>query len=301
MSPSIDASGSRRPRLRKAVVRGATQSLHVVPRRASFQESTTRVFDPVGEKETAQLALNALAQADTPDRVATDAQMFEMLRRADFHGPLWDGFADVLARHGLGVLEVWLKSGKIFAIAESKGISLRPTAEELHEVATNPELRDQLKIDSVAAAIVSFRRKAFEGTGWSPDGGATMQTYFLTGCLYAFANELGKHRRSKTHWDNKIDAGCDINSLADSTTDADRTAPPPADLADLVADHDVIERKLDELSDKNRQLVLAKARGDTNHQIAAREGVTAKAIDRRWSKLMAEHTWIRALSRKKGS
>ncbi|MFE3195863.1 hypothetical protein ACFXHA_43170 [Nocardia sp. NPDC059240] len=229
---------------------------------------------------------------------AADAELFELLQKARFEGPHWERVQDRLARHGLGVMGGWLRSGKIFAVTAEKGIALNPTDGELADLQRSAELRADLKTMSVAVGLCTFRRRALDGNGWDPTGRASMATYFVTGCVLAFVNEFTRQRKEEQRWaalTRLDDPGTDLNGLLTSLI----SAPPGMGPEEFATRTDMVRRELAQMEARDRRIIWAKASDWQNEEIAEAEGVTSKAVDRRWSRLMEKDEWLRALSRRR--
>jgi DNA-directed RNA polymerase specialized sigma24 family protein len=132
---------------------------------------------------------------------AADRDLLAALAKEDFQGPLWDRFVHDLATYGISVMQGWIMNGKIFAelsarhIHHSAGNSWRGqmTAQDATDMA----------VETVARAIVSFRDKMLLNSRWSPEGGASIPTLFITQCLFQFPNA---HR----WWRREREAGFDL-------------------------------------------------------------------------------------------
>ncbi|MEU8899017.1 hypothetical protein [Nocardia sp. NPDC048505] len=217
---------------------------------------------------------------------AAEQELFDLVDATGFRGPAWDVLADRLVRYGLVVLTAWLRSGHIFAQTEGMGRDLHPSVRERQLVSAR--LSEDLVNDTVAAALVSFRRKALAGTGWRRDGGASLSAYFIRSCLYAFVDAFRRYRRSGELSETCVDS---LEEFPDS-----RSGP---DVAETVVNRRVVYHHLAELSERDRNLVWGKASGYTAAEIATLfDWASAKAVERRWARLRLEHTWINRLAGK---
>ncbi|MFI9817953.1 RNA polymerase sigma factor [Saccharothrix variisporea] len=131
--------------------------------------------------------------ADTDERRQADVDLRDALVAEDCAGPLWNRFAATLAEYGYAVVIAWIKSGAIFAKCAEQGWS----------VGEPPPYWDYedlvgLASDTVVKAIEQFRRKALLSGGWTPDGGASLKSYFANACVLAFPNQYRKWRTEFT-------------------------------------------------------------------------------------------------------
>jgi DNA-directed RNA polymerase specialized sigma24 family protein len=133
------------------------------------------------DDEQARLAAESL------ERRQADLELRDELARAGFRGPGWDRYAWELARYGYAVMMAWLETGEIFTQCAAKGCNLgSPTPEWT--------IDDQVGLvnETVAWAVHSFRQHALIEGKWTPKGGATLKTYFIGACIFAFPNAYRK-------------------------------------------------------------------------------------------------------------
>src|SRR5262249_26029194 len=76
-----------------------------------------------------------------------------------------------------------------------KGAKGLPTGEDWRDW-TAEDLEDLVQ-ETVAAAARKFQSNGREGRGWQPHGGASLTSYFITGCLFAFVSTYKRHRRDR--------------------------------------------------------------------------------------------------------
>ncbi len=134
---------------------------------------------------------------ENEQRCSADQELVSALTAVDFAGPLYERFADELARYALAVLRAWMHSGEIFRRTAARGFDLEPSAEEIDQLCRDAHARDDLADIIVAKALPWFREKALITEVWRPDGGACLSTYFLGACVFFFPNELRAWRRRR--------------------------------------------------------------------------------------------------------
>ncbi|WP_157762245.1 hypothetical protein [Nocardia yamanashiensis] len=229
--------------------------------------------------------------AESMHRLEADAELIAALQAVEFAGPVWETFACELARYALGVLTAWMSTGHIFAVVRSKRIPCTPGVGELERFISDTDFRDEVADAAVSEALRSFRAKCLAGDGWSREGGASVASFFIGGCVIAFVNELNRHRRAQNREAKAVAAV--MRHEAGLPTE-DRWAPH--DPSRQVIDLDVLREYMYRLSPRDRNIVWGKASGLTSKQIAQVYGErSARGVDRRWSALMAQHDWIRRL------
>ncbi|MGH3975169.1 MAG: hypothetical protein ACRDS9_17845, partial [Pseudonocardiaceae bacterium] len=157
--------------------------------------------------------------AERLERRQADLELHNELALADFRGPDWDRYAWELACYGYAVMMAWLETGEMFGQCAAKGCNLGPPSLEW-----TIDDRAGLANETVALAVHNFRRQALIEGKWTPHGGASLKTYFIGACIFAFPNVYRK-------WLNDRVA---LPRLASSEDDViDRSSPPqdPGEMA----------------------------------------------------------------------
>lgn len=131
------------------------------------------------------------------DRRLADGRLVALLEQDGFTGPRYDLFVEELVRYGISVLRGWLHSGYIFDLVAQRGFNLNPHELDLEDLATDSDLREELATMTIARALPRFRQQALVDKGWTPEGGASITTYFMGACAYDFPNEFRRHRASE--------------------------------------------------------------------------------------------------------
>lgn len=128
------------------------------------------------------------------DRRLADGRLVALLEQDGFTGPRYDLFVEELVRYGISVLRGWMHSGYIFDLVAQRGFNLNPHELDLGDLATDSDLREELATMTIARALPRFRQQALVDKGWTPEGGASITTYFMGACAYDFPNEFRRHR-----------------------------------------------------------------------------------------------------------
>lgn len=140
------------------------------------------------------------------EHLPADQEVVAVLAASGFAGPRYDRFCNELAKYAMAVLCAWMHSGYVFSLAARNGFALHPAETELRDLQFDKDTREELARMVVAVALRRFRENALVGGGWRTDGGASLKTYFLGNCLYAFSNEFRRHRRDRQRWQKQDDA-----------------------------------------------------------------------------------------------
>jgi DNA-directed RNA polymerase specialized sigma24 family protein len=116
-----------------------------------------------------------------------EAALVRDLREDGFCGPRWDRFAEVLAEYGVSIIGAWTLTHSIFGHCRRAGIRGCPYPPTYSRPWTKDEA-DEIALEVVATGIRQFRDAVLIPSRWSPSGRASLKTFFITQCLFAFPN-----------------------------------------------------------------------------------------------------------------
>jgi RNA polymerase sigma factor (sigma-70 family) len=217
--------------------------------------------------------------AEKVRRRAADAEMFNAVVAGGFRGRVWQVLGDDLVRYGLAVVEAWLRTGYVFAKALAIGRPMYPTDLELQQLRTDDDLRAELADAVVVVALVQFRDQALAGTGWSPEGGAALNTYFIGGCLRLFNNEFRRWRGLEKRWRMNVSTDPADFLAAEADPVEGRRVQVFDDPARATADHDQVVQALAQLKPREQAIVELYADGYTYDEIAEITGTTRRGVE----------------------
>jgi hypothetical protein len=211
------------------------------------------------------------------DSRTADEALVQALRAANFQGPLWDRFAQEMARYALPFIRSWILSMQIFKKCAEKNV---PCPGPVHNIENLREDASWMADEIVARALNKFRDKVLRPGGWSPEGGSSLNTMFITQCLFQFPNVY-------RHWlaENKQAPVHELEELEFVP------AGPEGDPVGLVLLREEIDHALEHYVKDPvvAEILILKAWRFTMKEIAEMRGVTEKALDgvlqRRWRKL----------------
>jgi len=202
----------------------------------------------------------------------------QALRAANFQGSAWERFAQEIARYALPIIKSWIASMQIFKKCAEKNV---PCPGPVHNIQSLREDDASWMADEIVArALNKFRGKVLRPGGWSPEGGAGLNTMFITQCLFQFPNVY-------RHWlvENKQAPVHDLEELEFVP------AGPEGDPAGLVMVREEIDHALGHYVKDPliAEILILRAWQYTMKEIAEMLGTTEKALDgvlqRRWRKL----------------
>ncbi|OEJ20788.1 hypothetical protein AR457_41670 (plasmid) [Streptomyces agglomeratus] len=120
------------------------------------------------------------------EKLEADRALYARLQRCDFTGWEMDLLREDLWLYGWKCLSAWMKDGTIVAKCGERDIPVPARWFEVEMLTRSGDLRDGMVHASVEGAVRIFTEQYLPGGRWDPDKGATMRTYFLRTCMYAF-------------------------------------------------------------------------------------------------------------------
>jgi hypothetical protein len=221
--------------------------------------SAAALDDVEVDDEHTRLAAESLA------RRQADVEIRHELARAGFRGPGWDRYARELARYGYAVMMAWLTSGEMFSQCKAKGCNLGPPPLEW-----TVDDRAGLASETVALAVNSFKQQALIEGRWTPNGGATLRTYFIGGCVFAFPNLYRKWLADRAA----------LQQLMSIERDTDDRSNPPQDPGEMAVTRLHIQEGFNSIpDDRTKSAVLLQAMGYTYDEIGEILQITPRAVD----------------------
>jgi DNA-directed RNA polymerase specialized sigma24 family protein len=208
----------------------------------------------------------------------SDAELIEVLVQQGFAGDEWRAAEAVLVATAIGVLHDLLLGGGIGGKSVALDRPLGLTGEEISALRDDADDRVDLVHAAVVDGIRVFRKLTLEGRGWREDGGASLRSYVVNGCVLALANPVRVWRTRRSR-----DAGLGPVQDADDAL----ASPEPDALARLLAEEDWREL----LGTMPPPLALAmqtwRLTGEPWIRIAARIGISERSLEgllHRWRK-----------------
>jgi hypothetical protein len=148
---------------------------------------------------------------------------------------------------------------------------------------------NSLIIEAVISSVEPFMQSAILQGGWQPEGGASIKTYFIGSCYFAFATDYRREHRaeiraSKTLQWNKPDLELDVIRYVCHTIigrDPEQTAINRAEIRCLLA-----------LATHARipEIMFLLADGMTSNEVGAALGMTGNAVDQALKKFRVDVT-----------
>ncbi|WP_280493681.1 hypothetical protein [Nocardia asiatica] len=234
--------------------------------------------------------------SDALDQAAAEHEMYQALLACNVEGPVWKVVMEETTRYARAALEAWSCSGAIFAKLAENLLMLDASDIERRRLSSDAYLREDIVADTIAAALYKLQKGIREGSGWNPSRGAKLRTYFVRGCLHEFKQVFESHLRwERGHrQEPAVQEDAEPDERGHVGLYDTRLGVDPAV---IVSNRDLIRWHLDQLDERDRQIVWAKAAGYKHAEIAHLfQSKTAKAIERRLARLAEAYEWIANLS-----
>ncbi|MFD8621715.1 hypothetical protein [Streptomyces sp. NPDC059513] len=120
-----------------------------------------------------------------PERLAADRELYERLVADEFTGPRFELFREELWRYGWRAMLKWMGDGTIIERCREHDILFYAPWPEIEEIKRRPDIREEIASFCVHLALTQFI-ELLEVGYWKPDKGATLRTFFIGSCLFAF-------------------------------------------------------------------------------------------------------------------
>ena len=218
------------------------------------------------------------AMAENLARREADHELISTLAQGHFVGPAQTMFEAELAAYGYPVMMAWTRTGEIIRKVASKG---RPLGVSDTGAGWSRDDRCELSSETVARALVFFRRKVLLACIWDHTRGATIKTYFVGACLFQFPNVYQRWDAERRRWHKYSTAALDDPEdpgglrRRPGSDDPENTAIIRCHLQQIMGDlaaKDPVLHRVAEL----------RLEGYTDVEAAEEVGLTARAIEGRW-------------------
>lgn len=205
---------------------------------------------------------------DRQERLTVDQEILAVLKSCDFRGPAWAEFIEALVAYAYQPLLFWIRSRRIVHLCRGKGIPL-PT--DFVKPMTDQEM-EQVTRDVLADAVIKFESLLRQGR-WSPQGGATLTTYFVGQCIICFPNSYRAWRR-----DNRPPSWESLSALDEDSArfSGVQGQTDPADAALAAVE---VQRMAKELDSRTFDAIRLQQEGYQIVEIAELLGESPKAIE----------------------
>jgi DNA-directed RNA polymerase specialized sigma24 family protein len=238
--------------------------------------------DPLEQEQDLAVSASDLSafelteQAQRLQRLVADKELLTALQAQGLQGRDWERFVEVLARYGVDVMRAWVRSGEVFVRCARRGWGQLQAPGD-----GRPWGRDEaeeLALETVAVAIGKFRDTVLATNRWTPEGGATLKTFFVGQCLIRFANVYRRWLVETRPGVGPDGPACAPIEVLDTAARPRRGAEHGDPARPVIAALEVA-RGLEQLDPRTRVVVCGVAEDYSYAEIAAVLGVGRKAVD----------------------
>ncbi len=227
-----------------------------------------------GDKEEKQEAAEI---AERLARLAADRDRITEFRAMNFTGYKFEIFRADLAAYGYPVIRSWIRRGLIYKLTKDRGRGVACPDDVREHLIRDVVDRQELALETVAQALRLFVRNALiEGT-WSPEGGASLTTYFVGACLAVFPNAFRRWHTEHQYW-QRIDR-CGLGQPFEDPSRNRLDQRFDHDPAETVVSTQTFLRELKAMPDRIQYAVAAVVlRGASYAEVAKELNTTEEAI-----------------------
>lgn len=221
--------------------------------------------DPTGADELRSLEERdeeVRRSAEHLARLAEEKELFDELAKDNFEGPGWERLAEVLARYGRAVIFAWLVTGEMFTKATQRGRGVGPKPANFCR-----DDCEELAQEILIFGIRHFRRYCLKERQWNPAKGASMNTYFVGGCIGEFSNAYDSWLRHR---------GGDVPTPADPQILAEYGDRNELDPADEIVYAEAIISVFESLTGEEQEIISLYRSGYSHEEIADILGLTSR-------------------------
>ncbi|GGY69947.1 hypothetical protein [Streptomyces xanthochromogenes] len=223
-------------------------------------------------------------QETSRQRRQVDAVIVGRLRAENFEGRNYQKVVNRLSEYGYNTMMKWTGSGEVFLKARQAG---RPVPTAKISLAWTGEDRHGVAVDTVLAGLEVFRTYGLVQGRWSPQGGASLDTYFIGAVIRSFPRIYIRWFDSHQRRQAELSRPASVEA-ANLFSVPDQRATDPVHAA---VTHDYVNRVMPLVTDPQvREALGWRALGYTQGEAAQRVGMTEKALERRVSRLRGRLT-----------
>nr|WP_237693872.1 sigma-70 region 4 domain-containing protein [Streptomyces sp. SID2888] len=221
-------------------------------------------------------------------RLEADQRLVDVLRSDGFQGARYDKAAARWWSYGWRIMVKWTRNGEVFHRSRQVG---RPVPADMITTAWNQDDRYQVATDSVIGGMELFRERGLIQGKWTPQGGASLTTYFVGASIRSFRPAYMTWFRSRQMGQAELDTSPGSTSPGSRATGELQRDIPDQRATDpyyAAATYDELARVLPHITDPQvREGLGWRALGYTQAEAAERIGLTEKALERRLSRARA--------------
>lgn len=184
--------------------------------------------------------------------------------------PEYEVLANRLFAYAVPLFKSLLRTGLIKKELLDRSLPNSLTSDDYERLHTSMAARDALAITIVIAGEEYFRRTVIPGMKWNAEGGASLETFFVNGCLFHFAASVRSWRKEHPGW--AVTSGEPSDAVAD---------PQAAAMMEAVENRDLIDRLAALAPPMVKTIMLLMLDGLSFAEIGERLGISTRAVEGR--------------------
>jgi hypothetical protein len=198
-------------------------------------------------EEEKQAADDAVARERLLQR-QREGEVVEELRAQGFTGPKYEILKTELVLYVMPVLRCWIRLGRIYRECRAAGRPIKVADHERAHLAKDFDERLSLAGLVAAKGLVLLHDRAFLGGQWTPEGGASLRTFYVGACVLAFPGVFRAWQRQeeRRRRDEPVD---DVRE-----NDRPLFHRMAADPAEAIANEQFLIGKVDQLPERIRPI-----------------------------------------------
>lgn len=202
-----------------------------------------------------------------------DEQLLAELQHEDLRSPRAALLRSRLWEYALPVVKSMLRSGRIREACRQHGVIVRITPTDREALHTSIQERDALAVDTITRGERYFMKKVIRTRRWSPDGGASLETYFVGACLLAFPRAYDQWSRERSDRLARLQYG--LIPLMDKEQPTGAAADPEL----LAVQRDLVGQVFARASTTARAIMNLIASDHTYAEIGVLLGLSERAVE----------------------
>jgi hypothetical protein len=220
------------------------------------------------------------------DRLEADRELLTTIGLESFDGPVTSELLDALVEYGFAVIGAWLnpKTDRLYVEANAKGYGI---AEFARRSMFTDDHRHDLRIDVVVTSVPTFLTDVLAKGRWDHRKGASIKTYFIGWCVMQFRNVFRKFLR---------DHESEFVRHAELDTDEHDPSQGGNPAAIIAADETQAELLAQVTDETTRAILILRADGYGNAEIADLLQITIGAVESRWHRWKRDHHMSEAVA-----
>jgi len=190
--------------------------------------------------------------------------------------PEYEILANRLFAYAVPLFKHLLRTGLIKRELRDLRLPAGLTSDDYERLHTSMAARDALAVTAVIAGEEYFRRTVIPSKKWTPDGGASLETFFVNACLLHFATSVRSWRKEHPEW--TIPHG--TRTPNEETSEA--AIDPRADaFMETVENRDLIDRLAGQAPPMVRTIMQLILEGHSFCEIGEHIGISTRAVEGR--------------------